>query len=161
VNNCRAKNLTSSPSRFVGDDKKGVQGAGDALCEFVDRDNLLNANIGPRRPLVILSFEESDILLDGPRDGDWSLFSEFRRTLGFLNKLPLFSLFLSTAGHFREFSPDIKIDRSLRVRKLEALPLDPITEVSFDCLAPPAEEGKLSLDQVVRMEWISHLGRPL
>jgi hypothetical protein len=161
VDHCHVHKPTSSSPRFVGEDGKGVREAGDAIVKFVDQPRLLNSKTGPRRPLVILSFDESDILTKGPSDEDWTLFSELRRTLRSLVKLPLFSLFLSTAGHFREFSPDIKIDRSLRVRKLEALPLDPITEVSFDCLAPPAEEGKLSLDQVVRMEWISHLGRPL
>ena len=36
-----------------------------------------------------------------------------------------------------------------------------ITEVSFDDLALPAREDTVSLDRVVQMDWISHLGRPL
>lgn len=99
--------------------------------------------------------------MEKPQNQEWSLFTELRRTLGYLVKLPLFSLFLSTAGHFQEFSPDIRFDYSMRVRNMQALPLDPITEISFDCLATPAEENQVSLDKVAGIEWICHLGRPL
>jgi hypothetical protein len=150
-----------SPSRFVGTDGNGIQEAGLALCEFVDPRGTLIYNKGPRRPLVIFSFDESHVLTETPRGGIWTLFSELRRTLGRLVKLPLFSLFLSTAGHFRQFSPETKSDPSSRITNKDLHALDPITEISFDCLLPPVMEDSVTLNQVVQMEWMSHLGRPL
>lgn len=150
-----------SPSRYVGKDGHGVLQAGEALCHFIDPHMVLAQRKGPRWPLVILSFDESHILTDGSQNGGWSLFSELRRTLQQLVTLPLFSLFLSTAGHFRSFSPEIKSDPSSRVMNEQLRPLDPITEISFDCLAFSSKEHTVTLNQVVGTEWISHLGRPL
>jgi hypothetical protein len=111
--------------------------------------------------LVILAFDESQILTDNPKDQDWTLFSELRRSLREIVDLPIFSLYLSTAGSFHLFSPDIKSDPSSRVTKAALSPLDPISEISFDDLAFPLQPDTVSLDRVVQMDWMSHLGRPL
>ena len=118
----------------------------------------MDSDKGPRWPLVILAFDESHIPIDNPKDWSWTLFSELCRTLREIVDWPIFSLFLSTAGSFHLFSPEIKEDNSGRV--INGL-LSPISEISFDDLAFAAQEGTVSLDRVVQTDWMSHLGRPL
>jgi hypothetical protein len=131
-----------------------------ALNKFVDPRGLLNSEKW-RRPLVILSFDEPHVLIDGAKEGEWSMFSELRRILQRLDGIPFFSVFLSTAGNFRLLSPDIKNDPSNRVATEQLFPFHPITEVSFDCLACHASERNVTLLRVVDIDWIAHLGRPL
>jgi hypothetical protein len=142
---------------------EGVVEAGTKLSRFIDPKQLLDSPDGPRHPLVILSFDESQILTDTPNDHwqGWTVFTELRRVLHKLSHLPIFSLFLSTTGKALSFSPAIQSDPSLRVRRTDLLPLHPITEISFDDLAHPAMENDIMLSQVVETDWMSHLGRPL
>lgn len=142
------------------DARKSVKDSGTDLCRFIDPYDVLDSS-GPRRPLLIFSFDESHILTDTPKDAGWTLFVELRRTLRELVDLPIFSLFLSTVGRFHLFSPEIRSDPSTRVAKADLVPLNPITEVSFDDLAFPAKEDTVTLGRVVQVDWISHLGRPL
>lgn len=145
---------TNTPRRYIKD-------SGERLCKFLDRGGVLDSSTGPRRPLVILSFDESHVLTDTPKTGGWTLFVELRRTLREIVGFPIFSLFLSTAGRFHLFSPEIRSDPSTRVSRADLVPLDPISEVSFDDLAFPAKEYTVPLSRVVKLDWISHLGRPL
>jgi hypothetical protein len=137
-----------------------VSEVGRRLCQFIDPLDALGSEEGSRRPLVILAFDESHILTDLPRDQGWSLFSELRRILQGIRSFAIFSLFLSTAGRFHLLSPERQLDPSSRVAN-GILPLDPITEISFDELAFRAVANSVMLDRVVQMDWISHLGRPL
>ena len=150
-----------SPDRYLSEDQEGVEEAGERLCRFVDPHRLLDSTEGPRWPLVVFAFDEAHILTDNPPDKDWSLFLELRRILRQIHNLPIFSLFLSTAGRFNLFSPAIRSDPSNRVRDTSSRPLDPIPEISFDDIAYLALEDSVTLDRVVEMDWISHLGRPL
>ena len=88
------------------------------------------------------------------------LFSELCRILQRIDddETSIFTLFLSTAGNSRLLSPKIKSDPSSRVINEVLRPFYPITEISFDCLAHPAEESTVSLNEVVQMNWIAHLG---
>ena len=138
-----------------------VETTGGNLCKFIDPQGVLDSDNGSRWPLVILAFDESHILTDNPKDQSWTLFSELRRTLREIVDLPIFSLFLSTAGSFHLFSPEIKSDHSSRVTNAVLLPLDPVSEISFDDIAFAAQEDTVSLDRVVQTDWMSHLGRPL
>jgi hypothetical protein len=151
---------------WVSKDWEEVKDAGEHLAQFVDPNNLLDCDQGqPRRPLVILAFDEAHILTDNPsianRTTMWNLFSELRRILRQTSDQAIFSLFLSTAGHFNLFSPDIRSDPSRRIRNFSLGPLDPITETSFDTLAYDAPEETITLSRVVGMDWMCHLGRPL
>jgi hypothetical protein len=139
---------------------KGSQGA-YRLCRFIDEHRFLDPENGPRRPLVVLAFDEADALTDNPPNQDWNLFSELRRVLRQTNELPIFSLFLSTAGRFDKLSPVIRSDPSARAREPDNRPLDPISEISFDDIAYPALKGTITINKVVAIDWISHLGRPL
>ena len=141
---------------------KGVQEAGEMLCRSIDEHRVLESDKGPRQPLVVLAFDEADTLTDNPRwQKHWNLFSELRQVLQQIQHLPIFSLFLSTAGRFDKFSLDIPSDSSARVRQPDIRFLDPISEISFDDIAYPALKGTITMDNVVEIDWISHFGRPL
>jgi hypothetical protein len=141
---------------------EGLREVGKMLCSFLDEHDLLDSNEGPRWPLVVLAFDEADILTDNPPEQEyWNLFSELRRALRQFQLLPIFSLFLSTAGRFDKFSPVIHSDPSARAREPESRPLDPITEISFDDIAYPALKGTIKMNCVVETSWFTHLGRPL
>ena len=152
---------------YVSKDGFGIDKAGESLAGFVDPHNLLDRDEGlpRRRPLIILAFDEAHILTDNPpilnRTTNWNLFSELRRILRQTSDYAIFSLFLSTAGRFDLFSPEIRSDPSKRIQDSSLLTLDPITEISFDDLAYDAPEDKIMLGQVVEMDWMCHLGRPL
>ena len=121
----------------------------------------MDSDKGSRWPLVILAFDESYLLTDLPKRCNWTLFSELRRTLRGIVDQAIFTLFLSTAGRFHLFSPEIQSDPSRRVTDSDLHPLDPISEIGFDDLGFPAKKGTVSLDRVVETDWISRLGRPL
>lgn len=84
---------------------KVVRNAGGILGRFVDERQVLfkevleEYTVG-RRPLLILAFDESQGLTDVPEGRSWSLYSELRRCLSETVGLPIFILFLSTAGKF-------------------------------------------------------------
>ena len=153
----------TSPPRFVFQDmeRKGVKEAGEKLCDFIDPNRILGPHHGPRRPLVVLAFDEAHVLTSSPGDAAWNLFIELRRTLRATVDDPIFSLFLTTAGRFQLFSPDIRSDPSNRVVNDNLPTLHPITEISFDTLAHSAKENVVSLYQVTQTDWIARLGRPL
>jgi hypothetical protein len=138
----------------------GLKDAGELLCRFIDEDEVSNSKHGPRRPLVVLAFDEADTLADNPPGKDWNLFSELHRVLRQINHLQIFSLFLSTGGRFPKFSPNIPDVKSARAR--HGYPtLNPILEISFDDIAYPASEDTVTIGRVVEIDWICHLGRPL
>jgi hypothetical protein len=141
---------------------EGLQEAGVTLCRFIDQDYDFDSDYGPRRPLVVLAFDEADVFVDNPpRQEYWNIFSELRRVLRQVQNLPIFSLFLSTAGRFDQFSPEIRTDPSARAREPNNRPLDPISEIGFDVIAYPALKDTIKINRVVETDWISHLGRPL
>jgi hypothetical protein len=157
-----------SPDRYVSESAgdgyntgDGVNEAGEKLCRFIDSERVLNLASGSRRPLVILSFDESHTLIDIPKRSSWTLFSELRRVLREIVDYPIFSLLLSTAGRFHQFSPEIRSDPSGRITNHELTPLHPISEICFDDIAYAAKENTVALDKVVTTDWMSHLGRPL
>jgi hypothetical protein len=84
-----------------------------------------------------------------------------RRILRQIHDFPIFSVFLSTAGRFDKFSPEIRSEPSARAREPHNRPLNPISEISFDDIAYPALRDTVTIDRVVDIDWISHLGRPL
>ena len=156
------ESIKHSPAQYVDRGGKGVRTVGKALCKFVDPRGILS--YGDRRlPLVLLSFDEPNILMDSLKGGEWTLFSELRRILQCLewDNHSIFSVFLSTAGNFRILSPNVKSGPSRRVVTEYLRPFRPITNISFDCLARPAVEYSVTLNEVVQMSWIAHLGRPL
>ncbi|KAH9977426.1 hypothetical protein BJV74DRAFT_156499 [Russula compacta] len=147
----------------VAKDWEGVQDAAKLLSQFVDPNNLLDRDKGlPRRRLSFLrptKLTSSPIVLN--RLDRWTLFSELRRVLRHISNRAIFSLFLSTAGRFNLFSPEIRSDPSARIQNSSLTLLDPITEISFDNLAYDAPEGQIMLNRVVGMDWMCHLDRQL
>ncbi|KAF8333428.1 uncharacterized protein EI90DRAFT_3051997, partial [Cantharellus anzutake] len=124
---------------------------GEKLCRFIDEHKVLESDKGPQRPLVVLAFDEAHVLSDNPPEQIyWNLFSELRRILRQIEDLPIFSLFLSTAGRLNHPPPGSN-----------ERPLNPITEISFDDISYPALKNTVTINRVVETSWISHLGRPL
>jgi hypothetical protein len=122
----------------------------------------LDSENGPRRPLVVLAFDEAHVLTDNPPcQNYWNLFLELRRFLRAIEEFPIFSLFLSTAGRFNQLPPEIDYSPSARAGEPDNRPLDPISEISFDEIAYPALKGTVTIDRAVEIDWMSHLGRPL
>ena len=62
---------------YVG--RKEVEETGHRNCQFIDPHNVLDLIEGRRRPLVIISADESSILTDNPRGEMWTLFAVLRR----------------------------------------------------------------------------------
>lgn len=146
----------------AGDEQHGVYKAGSQLKDFIDKAGVTcSKKDGVRRPLVILAFDEAHVLTEFVNKRSWSIYSELRRCLVHLSTLPIFTLFLSTAGKFRLFSPKKESETSARVAQGRKLTLPPITETGFDQFAWHAEEDVTKLDDVVTDEWICRLGRPL
>ncbi|KAF8264913.1 hypothetical protein EI94DRAFT_409046 [Lactarius quietus] len=128
------------------------------LVRFLNPKGLRNTQAGPRRPLLILAFDDADVLA-GIRVKEGSFLSELIRALGTVSDLPIFSLFLSTSANLL---PPVKSTPFGALNSDVDLPLyPPITEISFDDLAFPAVEDTLTLNQVTEDKWIMHLGRPL
>jgi hypothetical protein len=167
INDPKHANEAEEHHPYVSKDGSGVETAGELLARFVDPSKLLDHNAGrPRRPLVIFAYDEAHILTDTPSGTEsgttkWNLFSELRRILRQTDKHAVFSLFLSTAGRFNLFSPEMSSDPSMRIQNSNLSTLDPITEISFDDLAYPAPEYEVMLETVVEIDWMCHLGRPL
>ncbi|KAF8331922.1 uncharacterized protein EI90DRAFT_3055888 [Cantharellus anzutake] len=160
--NKQVSNKNGAEHRRHISEGKDPREAGERLCRFIDEYKALESAKGPQRPLVVLAFDEAHVFTDNlPNQKGWNLFSELRRILQQIRGLPIFSLFLSTAGRSNKFSPEIRSDLSARARRLDYRPLDPICEISFDDIAYPTLKGTVTIDRVVETDWISHLGRPL
>ncbi|KAK2463892.1 hypothetical protein APHAL10511_004064 [Amanita phalloides] len=160
---CCVVEQDSGPPRYLfkGKNETDVVGAGEALCNIIDQSGQLSVSKGPQRPLIIMSFDESHMLTAGVGEGKQSLFYELWRILRRLKKLPIFALFLLTAGYFHQLSPEISSYPSSWISSLQCPILYPISEASFDDIMFCLKEGQVSLSDVVTMNWISHIGRPL
>ena len=134
--------------------------AGKKLRSFIDERRVLFSKAN-RRPLLILAFDEAHGLKDVPETRGWSLYSELRRCLSELVDLPIFTLFISTAGNFHLFSSPRSEEYSSRIVLGANWVLPPITETGFDQFALDAKEGEITLDRVIEDDWICRLGRPL
>lgn len=155
---------SESPDRYIFRDMKKLEEAAERLCRFVDPQGLMDRAKGPRRPLIVFAFDEAHILIDGPSNFGLvcNLFDELNLILQQIHNHPIFSLFVSTAGRvLLPASPPYLSDLSNRVRDPYHYSFDPISEVNFDDVAYPALENHATLDRVVEIDWIAHLGRPL
>ncbi|KAM6501250.1 hypothetical protein JOM56_004264, partial [Amanita muscaria] len=114
-------------------------------------------------PLVVLAFDEAHVLsvekyqLD---TGYFSKFSELRRALRALNELPIFSVFLSTAGKIQNITPPAGSDDSGRVQKAELVLLPPFTELGFDQMVEKISDSTLTIEDVTTDKFMARFGRP-
>ncbi|KAI0261148.1 hypothetical protein BC834DRAFT_490945 [Gloeopeniophorella convolvens] len=161
----RGRASQSSPVRYRVSSDGDIRQAGNRLNEFIYPTKVLGRQstdrTAPRRPILILAFDESHGLTESAMDDEWSVFSELRRALRQAAHVPIFSLFLATGGKFRRFSPELSLDPSNRISGQEFSVLPPITETGFDVLAYVAYEGVITLSRVTDLDWMCHLGRPL
>ena len=113
---------------------------------------------------MVICWDESHSLTDVVENGEsWNRFSELRRSLHKIRRLPIFSVFLSTtAVNFNLFSPDVQFDSSNRIAMLNLELFSPITEVGFDEFAIKVNStSSLSLAEVASTYRMAHFGRPL
>ena len=112
---------------------------------------------------MVICWDESHSLTDIVINGEsWTCFSELRRSLRKIRRLPIFSVFLSTAGKFHPFSPDVQFEPSNRIATLNLELFSPITEVGFDEFAIKVNSTSgLSLAEVASTYRMAHFGRAL
>ena len=131
---------------------------------------ILNPNEDPQLlsrvpPMVILAYDEAHILCDekyNALNDTWSNFSEFRRIHRYLNKYPIFSVFLSTSGKIQDLTPPPQHDKSKRLENRELVLLPPFTELGFDqMIQPTISEGSVSIDDLSTLKYMAMFGRPL
>ncbi|KAH7921876.1 hypothetical protein BV22DRAFT_1131921 [Leucogyrophana mollusca] len=116
-------------------------------------------------PLVMLAFDDAHALTLGKPNRVWSNFTELRRSLRGVNKLRIFSVFLSTTGEIIQFTPPKDLDRSsLRIVLGELALIEPYCDLGFDQLAAKLtfSGGEVrKIDEFTNDKCISHFGRPL
>jgi hypothetical protein len=115
-------------------------------------------------PQIILVFDEAHDLTDvhtNRRVPPWSRFGELRRALHQVQKVPLFSLFLSTAGRFHHFTPARAMDPSSRIQHGSLQLMEPFIELDFDTFAQAVGPGECKLEDVEKTCHLVSLGRPL
>jgi hypothetical protein len=138
-------------------DESVIQAAATEVVKILDPDNNC-----PDEPLVIICWDESHSLTDHINGESWTCFSELRRALRKIRGLPIFSVFLSTAGKFHLFSPEIQFESSNRITIHALNRFSPITEVGFDQFAAKVSpNGESTLTQVSSTDHMAHLGRAL
>jgi Rad3-related DNA helicase len=122
----------------------------------------------PRRTpdpiLIILVFDEAHQLVEemiSNGSSRWSRFGELRRALSQVSKLPLFSLFLSTAGQLHQFTPERGPDPSSRIQTRSLQTIAPFTELDFDIFAIPIQSGQRYLSDLEKTEHMVTFGRPM
>lgn len=138
---------------------RGLQDAGEKLVNFIFPQNGSCRENKLQRLIVILAFDEADQLASPVHDGSslyWTILSELRHVLHELHKLPILTLFISTAVAKLLYSPNPNDTQGLH----------PAIETStigtnLDALAYSAEEWVTTLDEVAQDKWMCHLGRPL
>ncbi|KAI0069211.1 hypothetical protein BV25DRAFT_1910906 [Artomyces pyxidatus] len=132
---------------------KEMQKEAESLVAFLDHLKSLD------RPVLVLAFDEAHTLTKSQYT-TWSPFSEIRRHLSELTRMPIFSIFLATNENFHPFRPLSyqNYSRPLKMGTFNLLP--PYTEFSFDLLAEKASSG-IALSKVTSDEFIARLGRPL
>jgi hypothetical protein len=111
-----------------------------------------------------LAFDEAHILSVENHQFDTGYFSklsELQRVLRVLNELPIFSVFLSTAGNIQSITPPAEFDNSGRVQKSNLVLLPPFTELGFDQMAKEIPDGALTIEEVSTPTFMVLFGRPL
>lgn len=114
-------------------------------------------------PKLFLAFDEAHtITVPITSHGvHWSIFSSLRRALRRIRFLPIWSIFLSTAGKLYQFTPAPFLDDSNRIVEGRLTILMPFSALGFDLLAEVLSDGIATLDHVASLEYKLSLGRPL
>jgi hypothetical protein len=67
---------------YISTTDKSLYMEGEKLCRLIDEHQILKSNTGPQRPLIILAFDEADILINNPPSSQgWNMFTKLRRIL--------------------------------------------------------------------------------
>ena len=110
----------------------------------------------------MLVFDEAHPLHAQVEDSNDTYYTVLRRALRGLRELPFFTLFMSTAGRFRQFAPFRDEDPSMRIQRRHKEFYPPITIVPFDTFAKKVAFGSTwTLSKIASTDQIVHLGRAL
>ena len=112
---------------------------------------------------VFIAFDEAHTLADSFDDTHESRFVVLRRILGSLSSAPLFSFFLSTTGKITQFGQPRGQDASDRINDGSLATPRPYIYLGFDQLMQSRKilARQTTLDDVVSLECVAHMGRPL
>jgi hypothetical protein len=115
---------------------------------------------------VVLAIDEAHVLNDPPfvvgESPAPTRFSQFRHALRALRRLPIFSVFLSTAGKIQDFIPPRKNDPSNRIDGRRLHVPSPFTELGFDqMLGDFGDISNYVVDDFSRVGFMVKFGRPL
>jgi hypothetical protein len=117
-------------------------------------------------PQVVLAIDEAHVLSDpspvagGPPAP--TRFSQFQRALRTLRHLPIFTVFLSTAGKIQDFTPPPNKDPSNRIDGTQLHAPSPFTELGFDQMLGSFKDiSRYSIDDVSKVGFMVKFGRPL
>lgn len=118
--------------------------------------------------LVVLYFDESHDLHAILDTGDTGPYPQTRYTtlcwaLDLVSSINgLFTLFLSTSSHLRNYAPQLKFHSSARVHDADTTNIPaPYTELPFDCLLGRIYPAQLTLGQTSDIQFLCKFGRPL
>jgi hypothetical protein len=113
-------------------------------------------------PRVILVFDEAHNLTQlSTEDPSWSQSTELRRALRKLHRYDLFTLFLSTTGHFYQSTVSRVFHASNRIQMDQLFPSHPFWEFDYDVFAKPIGDGTTLLKELVTNAHMVTLGRAL
>ncbi len=130
-----------------------VVSVAEALCRFLNPHE-------KSEPKVILCFDEAHELT-GSSANTLSRFSELRRALRLIHHLPIWTIFLSTAGKFHLFTPELHMESSSRIASKSLRTYPAVTETGFDEFAEPVASGSKTLSCIASTQHMAHLGRAL
>ncbi|KAF8917645.1 hypothetical protein CPB85DRAFT_1285026 [Mucidula mucida] len=134
-----------SPTQ-VGEADRVLKAASN-LSAFIDPNRVLS----DLAPTILLCFDESHDLIGPPA------------CIACGKEVPMWAIFLSTAGKFHLFAPDRPMDPSERINTDELKTYDPITETGFDEFAERVVSGgpQSTLSSIASTHHMAHLGRAL
>ncbi|RPD57234.1 hypothetical protein L226DRAFT_435711, partial [Lentinus tigrinus ALCF2SS1-7] len=159
---------SQSPIVNIQDETGDVSNVKDAAKALTD---YLKSALPPKtvdkhsKPLVIVCFDEAQLLTDSSFFREVTPFPVVRRVLRIFRVLPIFALFLSTVAQLEQFPPPPPFDSSARVVRTVLRPFEPIVWTPLDVFAQrftKTKAGKAwTLAEVASTHHIVHLGRPL
>lgn len=129
---------------------------------------LTTESLQSKPPLIILAYDEAHVLSFPKNEKELrapTAYSQHRRVIRGLRKLPIFALFLSTTGKIQDLTPPPKIDSSDRLFKLILRLPTPFTALGFDQMfkahAFTAPGQNFGINDVSRVGFMVLFGRPL
>ena len=143
----------------VGLEEQTLFSAASSLASFLAS----RQTHGHQEPILILAFDEAHVLNEEITVGSVSPLIGLRKALRIIRTQPIFTVFLSTTGKIRDFTPPPSEDPSGRLSGGDLKLFPPFTELGFDQFARAQGIAKKGADieEMARPEAMAMFGRPL